>query len=253
MNQFGVALLVGLLAGGAGGLGVHLLADSGATGGGSVTDEADLASINARLERIEAALDKRGLTSAPTLRGTAPAPDDAKPAAPLDERFEALAARLEERLKPVVAESVQASMKEVMAANEEALAEEFEAPAKRKATLAEVAAELELSREEEEAVRRIARESTDAFFELLAGKDGNAEDVKREFEEAKNDPKRKSEISGKYMAKALGNFGGLITIGLEHQRKMKAAVGAEKADKIESGYQITDIDPYGLEDMFDFD
>ena len=177
---------------------------------------------------------------------------EAVPAGTLDARFEALAVRLEERLKPVVEQSVETSMKAAFEANESDVAT-WTAKAKREVTLAEAAAELKFTRDEEEAVRRIAGETTEEFFKLLAGKDGDVDDVKREFEDAKNDPKLKTALAGKYMTKALSNIGGLITLGLEHDRKMKEAIGPKRASKLESEFQVTDLDPYGLEDMFDFE
>ena len=53
-------------------------------------------------------------------------------------------------------------------------------------TLAEAAAEIGLTAEEEEAVRTITKETTDAFFKLLADEDNTVEDIHRQFEEAKD-------------------------------------------------------------------
>ena len=170
MNQIGVALVVGLLAGVAGGVGVHLLTDGRVSSAAGEAIPADLDGVHARLERIEAALAGRPLTSEPILRGSAAA--GAATAGALDARFEALAARLEGRLEPLVAETVKTSVKAAFAENEASVISEFSATAKREVTLAEAAAELQLTAEQEEAVRRIAGETTEQFFKLLAGKDG---------------------------------------------------------------------------------
>ena len=66
-------------------------------------------------------------------------------------------------------------------------AELLDAITRNSARLAEAAAELELTREQEDAVRRIAVETTDEFFKLLTDKDQTVDDVRREFEDAKKE------------------------------------------------------------------
>lgn len=255
MNQTALSIVLGLVAGAAGALAVQFMsggADAGGSGGSGAL--ADNAGIEGRLDRIEALLRRgRPLTAEPALRGSGGG-GDASGAAVGAADVDALVARLEERLKPVVQESVKSGLEEAMKEGGKlGPSIEIKQPKKKKVTLAEASAELGLSREEEDAVRRIAGETTDEFFKLITDKDQTVEDVRREFEEAKNDPQKKLGLTTKYMGKALGNLGGLITLGMNHDRKMKEAVGPEKARKLERDYQVTDLDPFGLEDMFNFD
>lgn len=252
MSQTALSILLGLLAGAAGALAVQFVGGgTGSSGSALSGDGVDGPAIEARLERIEGLLARTDLLSAPALRGSTPRGGDAR-ALGNGADLEALAARLEERLKPMVQESVRTSVKEALAANEEG-AERDEETDKNRVTLAEAAAELGLTREEEDAVRRIAGETQEEFFKLLVDEDQTVDDVKREFEDAKGDPQKRQALTTKYMGKVLGNLGGLVSLGLNWQRKMKDAVGAEKAKKIEDDYSLTDLDPYELEEMFDFD
>jgi hypothetical protein len=257
MNQLGLSLLIGLVAGAAGALGVHALTKDPSSSD-CLVDAADTAGIHARLERIEAALKRGGLAARPTLRGTAP--DAAGGALALSEaQFDALAARLEARLAPALTKGIDASVQKAMAGTDADWEEVPSGPepaevhGQKKATLAEAAAELGLTSEEEEAVRRITEESIEGFFKLLAGKDGAIADVKREFEDARRDPKLKAALAEKYMSRAMSDLGGLITLGLKHDRRMKEAIGPEKAARLERDFEVTDLDPYGLEDLFDFE
>ncbi len=259
MNQIGLSLLIGLVAGVAGALGVHVITRD-APGAATLVDGVDTAGLHARLDRIEAALERGGLAARPTLRGTAP--DAGGGALALGEaQFEALATRLEERLTPALTKGIDASVQKAMGGLD-AEWEEVHTPGtpetaeihgQKKATLAEAAAELGLTSEEEQAVRRITEESIEGFFKLLAGKDGSIVDVKREFEDARRDPKLKAALAEKYMSRAMSDLGGLITLGLAHDRRMKEAIGPEKAASLERDFEVTDLDPYGLEDLFDFE
>lgn len=249
MNQTALALLVGLLAGVGGALGVQL-----ATGGGDgpapglETASLDLSDIEARLARIESALGQRDLQSSPALAGAGTAsPSDGA-------RIEEIVAQLEERLKPALQESVKASVKEAIEESGDALDEAaVDEPEKKKRTLAEVAAELNLTAAEEDAVRRIAAETTEEFLKLLTDENTTVDDLKREFEGAKGDPGKQAALGMKYMGKMLGNLGGLITVGLNHERKMVEAIGQERADRMDEEFEVTDLDPLQLETIFDDD
>lgn len=252
MNQTAMALVVGLLAGVAGAVVVGFVADDGTTVA-AVRSPADLSGIVQRLERIEAALDREDALQPGELRGDGTA-DSLAARQAAEARLDRLVAKLEERLRPVVKESVDSSVK---AAIKEAgggidLAA-LQEPKRKEMTLAEAAIELELTAEEEQAVREITKETTDAFLKLLVDENATIDDVRREFEEAKDNPAKKIELASKYMGKAMGNLGGMIGVMMTHESKMTKALGSEKKRKLESGYKITDLDPYGLEEMFDFD
>ncbi len=251
MNNTVLALLVGLLAGAAGGFvtAQFRIGDSGTSYVGEGDDGGD---IVARLERIEAALDRAPLRSAPGLSGTADRSAPGGVTGGGDAQLEALVSRLEERLAPTIRESVKTSLDEALESRSGEVFAEAE-PAKKKVTLAEAAAELGLTAEEEEAVRRIANETAEEFLKVIAGKDGNVDEIRREFEDAKDDPKKRVAVTTKYMGKVMANIGGLMGVAMSHETKMREALGAEKARKLDDGYDLTDVDPLGLETAFDFD
>lgn len=252
MNQTMLALVVGLLAG----VGGSLVATqfSSSDGGGSIDGEGtDVSEIILRLDRLEAAINRPELRGTPSLSGAGgEASSGSSATLGNSAQLDALVAKLEERLKPTIQESVKTSMNEAMASGSEfAFSEAM--PAKKEVTLAEAAAELELTAEEEEAVRRIAKETSEEFLKVIAGKDGNVDDIRRDLEEAKDDPKKRIELTTKYMGKVMTNIGGLLAVGMTHEQKMRDAIGAEKARKLDENYKVSDLDPLGLETVFDFD
>lgn len=261
MNNTGIAILVGVLAGVAGAVAVGLITgpkaadDSGAM---AVDGGADLSSVIERLDRIEATLGKEQPLGPGALVGSGSA--ESQRAA--EARMDAWVAKLKESLKPTIEESVKAatkaSMSEMMETGDGTSIRigdgvSWDGPKKKEVTLAELSAELSLTAEEEESVRQIAKETTDEFLKLLTTDDESIDDVRREFESARDDTEKRNNLRTKYMGRMMSNLGGVISLGLNWQSKMKKAVGAEKADKIENGYKVKDLDPYGLEDMFDFD
>lgn len=40
---------------------------------------------------------------------------------------------------------------------------------------------------------------------------------------------------------------------MNHERKMVEAVGQERADRLDEEFELTDLDPMGLETIFDSD
>ncbi len=255
MNQTVIAILIGLLAGIGGGLATHVVTGKDKHAGETTLPggSADLGGVIARLDRIESAMGRTTLKVDPELRGSGHV---AAAANATDAQLDVLAARLEKRLVPRMQESVKKSVEEALCKQSDGISMkvgDVGGAKKKSMTLAEAAAELELSSAEEESVRRIAKETTDKFFEVLANEDETADDIRREFDEAKNDEKKKSAVRLKYLGRLLPKMGELITLGMTYDSKMQKAVGAAKAKKLEDGYELTDLDPYGLEDMFEFD
>lgn len=251
MNQTVLALVVGVLAG----VGGALVATQFSSGSGATTlegDGTDVSEIIVRLDRLEAAINRPALRAAPSLSGSSDRPVGDGAVVNDAGQLEALVAQLEERLKPALQESVETSVSEAMASQSEMVFSEA-MPPKKEVTLAEAAAELGLTADEEEAVRRIAKETSEEFLKVIAGKDGDVDEIRRELEEAKNDPKKRIELTTKYMGKVMTNIGGLMGVAMTHEQKMREAVGAEKASKLEDNYEIKDLDPLGLESVFDFD
>jgi len=248
MQQNVLVILAALLAGAVGGYAVGALQGGEHSPAAALpAGDGDLAEIVARLDRLEADQARPApLTTEPSLRGAGKV-RVVGAARDLDALATALEARLTPRLKESVKVEVADAFKKA-AAEQPVAAPEVK---KKRVTLAEAAAELDLTADEEASVRRIAAETTTAFLGLLTTIDESVEDIRRDFEDAKNDPKKRAALRPKYLGRVMGNLGGLITMGLTHQQKMKAALGAEKAGKIDDGYTLTDLDPYGLEDMFE--
>ncbi|MDA1193702.1 MAG: hypothetical protein O2894_00805 [Planctomycetota bacterium] len=247
MHQTGLALLLGLIGGAAGAVATMMIGGS-STPLSTSAESTDLSAVITRLDRIEATLGQRPMRQAPGLEGRGPG----SAAQPAGDDLDAIVERLEARLRPAIEESVRTS---VAAAAEESggkIGSLPSDPPKKKVTLREAASELGLTSQEEDAVRRIANETTEEFLKLLKDENGTVEDVRREFEEAKSDPVKRAGLTGKYMGRVLGNIGGVMGVVVGHQAKMRQAVGAERADRLEEGYELTDMDPLGLKDAFEF-
>jgi hypothetical protein len=254
MNQILLSLLVGLLAGAGGAFAVSFArTETPHPGAGSALQAADLGDLPQRLARIEALLRDRPLSAGPTLAGN---PAGGAAAAPTSEaQLNALVDRLEARLRPSIQESVKTSVGEALAERGTSidLMEETEEIKKKKVTLAELSAELQLSAAEEEDVRRITAESTEGFLKLLVDEGQSVEDVRAEFQSAKSDPAKQAALGIKYMGKIMANIGPMITLGMEHDTKMAQAIGKEKADRLDQEFEVTDLDPMGLKAIFDKD
>ncbi|MHC5011012.1 MAG: hypothetical protein ACYTG6_08695 [Planctomycetota bacterium] len=248
MNQTILALFVGLLGGVGGALTVHFVTERSPTEAPSSVNAADSREIGARLERIEAALGRMPLDAGPSLRGSAP--NESMPAS--EAEMDVLVAQLAERLEPRLQESVRTSVREAV---EEEMdrdgGDEPPAKPKRTVTFSEAAAELGLTTEQEEAVRRIATETADEFFRLVAGEDLTPDQVRREFEDAGSDPALRAQLRSKYVARAMTNFGGLMALGLNVQNKMREAVGRENASRLEAEFEVPELDPYGIAELFE--
>lgn len=257
MNQVAISLVVGLLAGA---LGAYVVTQFTSTA--PETDVADLpggsdlGDIPSRLDRIERLLEKRMLASGPSLQSTGAEALHTNAASP--EQMAALLDGLAERLKPTIQESVQSSVSDAFEGEEGPTIQIGGGAAdnmnkKKKVTLAELSAELELSQAEEDEVRRITEETTEKFLKLLADENQTVDDLRNEFQAAKDDPAKQAELGVKYMAKLMTNLGPVISLGMEHDSKMAKAIGKEKADKLDEDYEVTDLDPLGLEAIFDDD
>ncbi len=112
---------------------------------------------------------------------------------------------------------------------------------RKKVTLAHAAADLGLTAEEQESVRRITRETMSAVYELLADGSTSADDVRRELEEARQDESKRPAAAAKYFPLIIEKLGEMIPLRLEHQKKLEEAIGKEKVDRLESAYEITDL------------
>lgn len=253
MNNVVLAIIVGVAAGLAGGLLAGMTrAPRGVSPAGTLTG-VDLTTLEARLDRIEALLQIRTEETEAALHGSGARERAAGPGGGLGdtEAVDALVERLDTRMRAAVAESIRSTWEELGATS--AGPDPIAPPPKKKVTLAEAAAELALSAAEEDEVRRISEDTMEKVVALL-GKDqeGGEAKVREDFQAAKDDPAKSLELMGTYMGRVMSNLGGFIQIGMDHDRKMKESIGPEKAARLENEYEISDLDPYGLEDLFSF-
>ena len=238
-----VSIVLGLLGGVVGAVGARAWLDREASdeaGGGDLASER---SLGDRLDRLEEALEARGLLTA-RLEGsgeerTLPS-DLALPEEVLARYEEILAKRLEPRVQSQVEEAVQA-LKE----KEEEGGRRGRRGRPRK-ELAEVAREIGLSAGEEDALRRIYADTQDRLFKMMAGPDGDVEQVKRDFTAFKEDETKRPQLVQKYMPKFVSNLGNLMAVEGERQQAVVEAVGEDKAALL-GGYDIVEANPMGMD------
>jgi hypothetical protein len=244
-----VPLLVGLLAG-AGGVFVGKAFTSSASAPAAT---ADTGALEARIAALEEALAKQTPGAALLEGDTRPARTQRSlavgGASPKlsDEELEALAKQLEPSMRAAAKQEIDERVGKD-GGIEALIAEEAK---KKKATLAEVARELDLTADQEAEIRQLARASTDEFLKVLAGEDETIEDVRRAFEDAKGDLSKQAELAGKYVARLMSNLGPVMTAVMKYETGMTKILGPEKKDKFENGYDVTDLDPLGIETVFE--
>ena len=251
MNNTLLALVIGLAAGVCGALVPGMLRGEATTGeAGSSGGPTDLGAVLERLDRIEEQL----AASRPLLRGStgnadAPTVTLPKLAAADEAVLDAILARYDARMREVVVEAMDEKLD--MITDGGGISEVFEVPQKKEVTLAELAQELELSSFQENELRRIHEESMEKALGLLAtDEDGGVETVRRDLEEAKDNPEKATALIGKYMGRLIPNIGGFMMLEQEHNKKLKELLGEEKATRFENDYEVTDVDPYDLETVF---
>ncbi len=252
MDKTLVAIVVGLLAGAGGGaVGSMLLSSTGTT----TTDSgADLTGIESRLDGIESSL-REIRSQRPGLEGSASAPGSGNAPA-LSGANEAVIAQLEERMRATVKDTMKETWEEFRESGGMAIALDsdeasFEERVKKELPFSEIAAELELSADQEEGVRRVTHELTESVFKTLAGEEGDAQAIKQEFLDAKGDREAQSKLMMKYVAPAMQRLGEFMVIGQTYETSMDKLLGKDKRRKLEDDYRVTDLDPFGLEEVFE--
>jgi hypothetical protein len=240
MNNVLLALVVGLLAGVVGSYAVHTFT-SAPSADPIDGAPADLSTLDARLARIEAALDR---DEPMTLRGTPGgglAPEDREAVAM------AVARQLDAQMKDSVREGVKAAWQDLgepaSAASE---VPGIQRRAKKNASLSEAAAELGLSSTEENDLRQIYTDTIDKAIGLLAGEDGDRDEVRRDFERIKQDPNARMGMLGKYMPKIMPNIGEFMSLQADREGRIREAIGDEKAQRLNNDFDIEEADPFGF-------
>lgn len=253
MERFLSLLLASALGGAAGGFVVHLVGPARGSGGdvsatGSV---ADAERLGERLlgieERLAAIASEGGPSARPGLRGAPPGrPPGARPGemdeATLDVLSAKLAERMESTVKKAVSEAVENNKGEETPQRER----------RKRVSLAEAAKQLELSTTQEEQLRELYGELENEVFTMLAGKDGDPDEVRRDVQTAKDDPAKTMEVVGKYIPKAMSNLGGFMSLEVKRQQRTNEIVGPEKADRMRREFSIEEQDPLGMEGGFNF-
>lgn len=243
MNNMGLALLIGLLAGIAGGFIPQLVSSGGAAGGGEAAALADDGGmdVNARLARIEAALDR--ITGGPMEAGGDPA---LKGNAPIRVSLDAESmAELKEATRATVKETL-AEMQPAEGAAAGTLQRGPMRFARKRTKLADAAAELGLSSGEEDEVRRIYAETMEKAFKLLAGEDGDVDQVRRDIESVQQDPSKRFSVFGKYMPRVLPKIGEFMQLDADRRKRVEQVVGKDKARDLERKYDIEESNPLGI-------
>ena len=113
--------------------------------------------------------------------------------------------------------------------------------------LAEAARELNLSGSQEDAVRRAYEEATEEFLDVMAKPETDAATLRRELEDAKEDPAKQMNLMTKHLPKLLTKLGDFMAIEARREEKIRKAVGADAARRLKA-YDLAEEDPFGLGD-----
>jgi hypothetical protein len=243
MERFLLALVAGMLGGAVGALAVDLIGGRTASSTGDPAPTpagltADLRELAERMARIERALPAETAPEA-RLQGRPDDPVTAEAAAlAANEAAEAQLQRIEER--------VTAAAERAFAKLEERREKPAPAPdRKKRMTLAEVSAEIGLSREEESEIRRIYEETGEKLLKVLAEPDGDVEAVKRDLEAAAKTERGRNVVMMKYLPKILPKIGDVLSIQADRESRVAATLGPERAERYER-FDVVEADPYGF-------
>jgi hypothetical protein len=235
-----LVLALGLLGGVAGALGTNWLVKGTAEGGGGSALARGDADLALRLERLEARL---GPEAGPLLAGRVAEPaagtPEALPSAALSPGAEAaLVERLTPQVEAIAARKVEALQKEREKAQEQ---QDAGRPA---VTLAEAAARIGLSANEEDALRQIYRDYEERMLKIVAGEDGDLAELQRDLETAKADEAARPKLMQKYLPRVLPKLGEVMALEFEKQARIEEALG-EKAQRLEE-FDIEESHPFGI-------
>lgn len=148
-------------------------------------------------------------------------------------------------LAATIQEAVAAGIAQARAKDPKAFGTPAPEPAKR-ATLAEIARDLQLSSSQEDEIRRAYSDSTEKFLKLIAEPESTPDAIRRELEDAKNDSGKRSMLMIKYMPKMITKLGEVMSVQTERDQRIHKALGAENVPKFEK-YKVAEEDPFGLD------
>jgi hypothetical protein len=249
MDRFLIALFAGIVGGAAGALAVHLVApETEAADAAAAPDAALLREVRDRLSAVEDRLAR----PTPVL-GTRAGADGGAPSGggevgplggapgglPSAEAIEAIAARAAEKALAAHAERAGASAKP-------------EPEGKKRAPLAEVARDLRLTSAQEDDLRRIYAERIDRYLRIVTEPDGDPEALRRELDEAKDDPGKKMGIAMRMLPKYMAKLPEVMTVEADTRSRVAKVLGPETYRRYD-GYQVEEEDPYGMGGSFRID
>ena len=242
MDRWLLGLVAGLVGGAGGALAVHLLLPP--------KEAPSAAPEPARAARPEPREPREGGSGGPALEAR---PEDTI-GARLDRIERLLEAAAKTRTEAAADPATLALVRKAIGEEMEArmggtkpidLDPKFKVPGKKRATLSEAARELDLSSSEEAELRRIYADTQEKYLKLIAGPDGDVDAVRRELDEAKKDPKKAPLMMAKYLPKMLPKIGELMTIRFDQDAAVQAAVGPDKAARLDSRFDVVEANPLG--------
>ncbi len=235
--------LLALVAGAVGGFGAAKLADSGSTN----TPASDTTSdgLEDRFAALEA--DIAALRQPAALTGSGERVGGTHSGAPVTvAQLDELKSELTADLKSKIDKQVDERMAEMGSAAETAGGVPAR-PERKRMSLADASRELGLSSAEEDEVRQVYATATEDALKLLAGEDGDIEEVRADLEKVRKDPAAGMQIMGKYLPRIFpAKIGEFMQIRTKQQQGLVTAVGKEKAGKLERDFVVEESDPFGM-------
>lgn len=238
-----LSIVLGLVGGILGAYGSRALLERNTSSEARATDLAAERSLAERLDRLEQALEERGLLTA-RLEGRGEEGTPLLRAALSEELLAEYEEALAKRLEPRVKSQVEQAVKDLEESKEEGGRRGRRGRPRK--DLAEVAREIGLSASEEDELRRIYADSQNKLFEMMAKPDGDVEQVKRDFEAFRSDETKRPQLMTKYMPKFMTNIGNLMQVQADQQQAILDTVGEDKAAELR-GFDIVEANPMGMD------
>ncbi len=118
-------------------------------------------------------------------------------------------------------------------------------PTKKRVSLAEAADELELTPQQEDALRDIYEKYNHDLYKLAAGPDGDPEDVKRDIAAASKDPTKAMGIMTKYLPRVMKDIGSFMKAQGDRSSAIVKAIGPEKSTRLSREYDVKEGNALG--------
>ncbi len=252
MDKFLPMLLSAVLGGAVGGGLVHVLGPGADADTRATAAIGDLALTDAQIETLYGQMEAHRRKVAEGDNATLSAPKGNEmltaPPALTDAQMDALIARHQAKLEASTKKMIEDQVKEAVAsASDGERPRRSRRPRRQRKSLADAAAELQLSSAEEQALRDHYENITNKALGMLVVEGETIEDVRRELEAAKDDPTKRMNLIPKYMGRVIpAKIGEFIALEGERRKGVVDAVGKEKAREIESKYTIEESDPFNM-------